>query len=96
MTKEARILIYEPSIEVFFRVMESIDLSNFLQSNRSIVFLVDGINDEMITRSIESIINVNMLPYFDIYVCPNYNRLFTEKVSKFVKDVSRLCENIGI
>lgn len=96
MTKEARILIYEPSIEVFFRVMESIDLSNFLQSNRSIVFLVDGINDEMITRSIESIINVNMLPYFDIYVCPNYNSLFMDKVTKFVKDVSRLCENARV
>ena len=96
MTKEARILIYEPSMDIFFKVMESIDISQFLGSNRSIVFLVDGINDEMITRSIESIININMLPYFDIYVCPNYNRLFTEKVSKFVKDVSRLCENARI
>lgn len=93
MTKEARILIYEPSIDVFFSVMESIDISHFLKSNRSIVFLVDGINDEMITRSIESIINVNMLPFFDIYVSPNYNTLFTEKVSKFVKDVLRLCDN---
>ena len=65
-------------------------------SGRSVVFLVDGINDEMIDRSIESIINVNMLPYFDIYVCPNYNTLFLEKTSKFVKSVSRLCENARI
>lgn len=96
MTKEARILIYEPSMEIFFKVMECIDISNFLDSGRSVVFLVDGINDEMIDRSIESIINVNMLPYFDIYVCPNYNTLFLEKTSKFVKSVSRLCENARI
>ena len=96
MTKEARILIYEPSMEIFFKVMECIDISKFLDSGRSVVFLVDGINDEMIDRSIESIINVNMLPYFDIYVCPNYNTLFLEKTSKFVKSVSRLCENARI
>ena len=96
MTKDARILIYEPSMDIFMSVMESIDISQFLNSERSIVFLVDGINDEMIDRSIESIINVNMLPYFDIYVCPNYNTLFIEKVGKFVKAVSRLCESARI
>ena len=50
MTKEARILIYEPSMEIFFKVMECIDISKFLDSGRSVVFLVDGINDEMIDR----------------------------------------------
>ncbi len=92
MASGARILIYEPSMEIFFSVMENMDISIILSGKRSVVFLVDGINDEMIERSVATIIDVNMLPYFDLYICPNYNVLFLEKVTKFVKTVGRLCE----
>ncbi len=96
LTKEASVLIYEPSIEVFFCILENFDLRKLLESKRNIVYIIGGINDDLIEKSVESIININMLPYMAVTVCPNYELIFTEELSVFLKHISRVCETVRV
>ena len=90
--EEIRILVYEPSLAVFLRVLENFDLSKELKTKRPIIFLVDELNDYAISSTVSRLIDVNMMPYFKMFVLPNYRELFTEKIKSFSEIVAHECE----
>ena len=96
--EQIRILVYEPSLEIFLYVMEHFDFTKELKSKRAIIFIIDGINDYAIDGVVLHLININMLPDFKMYVLPNYRGLFTEKIKKFSDSVFHQCdaERVGL
>lgn len=90
--KSIRVIIYEPSPEVFFEVMENYDLTKLFRSNRNVVFLIKGINEEVTTTTINKIININNLPNLLLYTLPNYENIFTKEIKEFTEILYRRCK----
>lgn len=96
--KNVQILIYEPCIDIFYNVLENIDISTILKSERTILFFVDGINDKLIDYSLGQLITAENFSYIKTFILPNYEKLFATKTLNFVKMVRRKCdtEKVGI
>ena len=86
------ILIYEPSWEIFCHVLRAFDLTNVLRSKKSLIFLVEGLNDKMAESVLKGLITVERLQYLHTITLPNYNRLCLEAIKKFAGVLLRLCE----
>ena len=66
--KNVQILIYEPCIDIFYNVLENIDISTILKSERTILFFVDGINDKLINYSLGQLITAENFSYIKTFI----------------------------
>lgn len=87
------IVVYEPSWEIFKNVLERFDLTKAIKSKKSIVFLVQGLNEKMIYSVLKRLITVERLPYLRTISLPNYNYLCMEKMKEFTSVLLRICED---
>ena len=87
------ILIYEPSWEIFYYVLHAFDLTKAIRSKKSLVFLVEGLNEKLIESVLKGLITVERLPYLHTITIPNYNRLCLEQVKNFTGIMLKRCED---
>lgn len=90
------ILVYEPSWELFYNVLERFDLTDAMKSKKSIVFLVQGLNDDLTEQVLKGVITVERLPYLCTTTLPNYNYLCHSEMKNFTSELLRICENARI
>ena len=87
------VVAYEPSIDLFLNMLETIDLSNTINS-RPIAFCVEGINGEGIENILTTLISAETIDYFKVETHPNYNELFPEQVLKVLKLSNKITDFI--
>lgn len=81
------IMIYEPSIEVFIKAIEEVDLSFLFEEHVPIGLIVDGINEKEQTVYLHTMIHYDSMTMMKIYLSDNYDNIFPEKVKAFVDDI---------
>jgi len=86
LKKEDFLLIYEPSRDVFFHVMEKYDLTSIFASN-NIHLYIEDINDHEFGNSLKAIIGIanykNQIHCFH----PQYDSIFVESYKEFLKHI---------
>lgn len=84
MTKDDLLLIYEPSVDIFLKVMEDFDLRSVIE-HRRVVLVVVGINEKQFADTIRD--NVEWLNLYSqiICCCPRYEQLFVEQYRDFLR-----------
>lgn len=81
------IIIYEPSIQIFFKFLETIPLQQWMEKHL-IVFCVKGIegmDDKAMRGLMQRIIRYEMIPYSRKLILPNYDILFPEEAVEFLQ-----------
>lgn len=78
------LLIYEPSTDVFFHVLENYDISDILGSN-NVSLTVEGINDIEIRNLLTGHVNWLNLKSQIICIHPHYDIIFKESIKVFDK-----------
>jgi len=82
--KTTNILIYEPSIEVFLKALEEVDLSFLFEEDVPIGIIIEGINSKEQKLYFDKMINYDSMAMLKIYVSGNYDKLFKEKTEEFI------------
>lgn len=90
--EQIQIIIYEPCKEIFFYILENIDISRVLESERAIVFFIEGINERVIEFSLSRLIQAENFEFIKIFILPNYEKLFIEKTAEFVTKIKKQCK----
>ena len=88
------IIIYEPSIQIFKKAMESIDLSKGME-NHLIVFWIEGVGEMTLDKMdtiLEKVIKLERLDELQLFVLPNYDVLFPDAKERLLKK----CEDIAL
>ncbi len=91
--KEANIIVYEPSINIFLTLLREVDLSREIEKH-PIGFIVEGLNETEFTPVMRNSLVLENYRYMKEYVHPNYKKLFGEEIRKYVKQLQRYIERI--
>lgn len=83
------ILIYEPSVEVFLKALEEVDLTFLFENNIPVGIVVDGINEKELEIYLNTMITYDSMTKLKVYISGNYEKLFAKKVSGFVDDLKK-------
>lgn len=84
MTKETvRITVYEPSLSIFLKVMEEIDITELFQ-NRAIGLIIEELNGEEKEEIINSFVTFSNISFLKRYIHPNYIELFKKEIVAFL------------
>ena len=83
------ILIYEPSIEVFLKALEEVDLTFLFEDNIPAGIIVDGINEKELDVYLSTMVTYDSMTKLKVYISGNYEKLFATKVSCFVDDLKK-------
>lgn len=81
------IIIYEPSLEIFLKFLEIVDLEQWMEK-QMIIFWVDGLEDmdkPHMKDFLSGIIKYQVLEYTKNLILPNYDVLFAEEAVEFLK-----------
>lgn len=85
------VIVYEPSVELFINLLETIDISNEIES-RPIGFVIEGMNEAALDYVLSRVITYETMSYLKVDVHPNYNVLYPEEVSKALKAANKLTD----
>lgn len=91
--KEANIIVYEPSMNIFLTLLQEIDLSKELEK-LPIGFVIEGLNETEFPQVMANALVLENLDHMKIYVHPNYKVLYGEKIRDYVKKLDRYVEEI--
>ncbi len=91
--KTSNILIYEPSLELFRREMEEVDLSFLFELNKPIGIIVEGLNESEMQAYFHYMISFDNMTSLKYYISGNYKVLFPEQVEGFIKKLKKHVED---
>ncbi len=94
--KTSNILIYEPSMELFRRALQEVDLSFLFEPDAPIGVIVEGLNESERMAYFHFMISFDNMTSLKCYVSGNYPKLFPEKVGDFIKELKKYVENVEI
>ena len=86
------IVIYEPSKEIFFKVLESIDITDLLQKDAKCIFVIDGLTGVKVENVIQKMISVEVMDHIKTFILPNYEMIFAKEMLLFAKTIREKCE----
>lgn len=86
------VIVYEPSKEIFQKVLETIDIVDLLENMR-LRILVHGVNEEKLYRLMEKEINSSNFYNQTCYVLPRYGEIFPRVYAKFIDEMRKAQEN---
>lgn len=94
--KTANILIYEPSLELFRRELEEVDLAFLFEKDIPVGLIVEGLNQSELKLYFHHFISVDNMAFLKIYMSGNYENIFHDSVDNFVKDLKRFLRDIDV
>lgn len=85
--KTVKVIIYEPSMEIFMKVLEEHDLS-FLEDEK-VALVVDGMNEKSF-----KVFQGAYVKYYNLvimkYICyPNYNTIFKKEYKNYMEEIKK-------
>ena len=87
------IVIYEPSKEIFFKVLESMDITDLLQKDAKCIFVIDGLTGVKVENVIQKMISVEVMDHIKTFILPNYEMIFAKEMLLFAKTIREKCES---
>ena len=78
-----KVVVVEPSAEMFNIVMNEFDISDILGDPR-VFIAVDGISDGIYNEFLGVFLNYSNYELLDIYALPNYDRIFTSRFTELM------------
>ncbi len=81
------VMVYEPCINIFLKMLETVDMRELFEENASVVLVVEGINQWELKYYISQMISLESMSKVKLYLSGNYNVLFQKEVAEFIKDV---------
>ncbi len=94
-SEQFNILIYEPCVEVFLKVLEEIDITEVFE-NRPVALLVKSVNDEELIPVMSKWLTNETLSYFRTRILPGYDKLFFEEIKEFLGIVKRTLQRMKV
>lgn len=94
--KRISIVVYEPSIDIFLSIMETVDLGGLLDTDCSLIFVIDEISGVQIEAVVQQMITVANMDRVKLYIIPNYERLFSTKILSFAKKIREKCNECAV
>ncbi len=92
---EINIMVYEPSIEIFYFLLENVDISDYFD-NRALGLVIEGINETEMDGVIRSYISLANIEFLKNYTNRGYAALFPEQVVYFLKRLDKLSSDIVV
>lgn len=80
--KDCKIMIYEPSSDIFWEAIEREEWAKLLDLSNIYLF-IEGINEEYFFHSIQEFLDYSNIQLTHLGVLPNYERIFQESYIKF-------------
>lgn len=77
--EDCLILVYEPSVEIFQRVMETIDISHII-NDKPVMLVVEQLNSEDLKNGLLVMMKLDTVASLKISISPNYDHLFPKQV----------------
>lgn len=74
-SKEANVVVYEPSIHIFMAMLENIDISKEIE-DRPIAFVVKGLNEEEFEPVMRGVMTLENMSFLIEEIHPNYRGFF--------------------
>lgn len=87
------VIAYEPSKDLFFNMLENIDLVTEIES-RPIAFIVEGVNENEFAPVINQLITTETMEFLKVETHPNYSILYPDKVRSVLEKIFRLTDGI--
>ena len=94
--KTANIIIYEPSLELFRRAAEEVDLTFLFALDIPVALIVDGLNENEMEAYFKACINYTNMTSLKVFISGNYDILFAEKVAAFMKDLNYFVQSESV
>lgn len=85
--KYTKILVYEPSFEIFKTAVQEVDLTSIFDSNR-VGLVVDSMNNDEWEYLVDSEFDIDLISQTYVYINPNYKCLFPEKIHEALQIVT--------
>lgn len=89
------ILIYEPSVHIFLKALNVVNLTQALQKHK-MVFLLEEYNSNFYRFTLSKFMTYNRLSFFSYFVHPNYAELFPESVLKCTQIANQMAEELEV
>lgn len=89
------VVVYEPSINIFRKLLEEIDLSDVIR-NRPIAFIVEGINDVEFEPVMHKVLAVQNMGFLKEEIHPNYREFYGEKIVEKVRILDKKITQIRV
>ena len=91
--KSVNIMVYEPSIDIFYEMMEKMDITIYFE-NRAVGLVVEGLNEKELKNVVTAFMNLASVGGLKIYTNVNYKMLFPDKVLHFLKCIDQVSTRI--
>lgn len=88
---KCKILVYEPSLDIFWEAINRKEWTELLQLNNVFLF-AEGINDEYFFHVIQQFLNYSNFQLVHLGVLPNYERIFQNNYIKFCQAIESAME----
>lgn len=90
---KSKIIVYEPCIDIFFKVM-SFEEVMLLSQNENICIIVDGINDNYFFAVLQNVIDCSNYQLVVQSILPNYLELFKRKYQYMLEIYKNVVESL--
>lgn len=71
--KDAKVIIYEPDIDIFVEAMKHVDLTDIIER---CILIVKGINDKILPTLMSGGMSYSLIEYTRFYILPNYWNIY--------------------
>ncbi len=83
---DMRVLIYEPSSELFLKMLDVVDLTDFFSDRVRVI--VEGVNEDLFLAVMEEMITYENYKDYQIYLTPRMADAFPESRETFVRHIA--------
>lgn len=80
------VLIYEPDLNIFLTAIHNFDLKDIFQ-NKNVYLVVNGINEDKLNDTLQSIISYQNRNMVVPSILPNYDKLYLEKCNLYLEKI---------
>ncbi len=90
---DVRIFLYEPSLKIFLKCIEEVDLSDILEKREVIIGLDDNISYKQINDIVSELVTIANLEFVQRYILPGYASLYPKEVKKYLDIIRKPITN---
>lgn len=91
---DVKIYIHEPSLKIFLKCIEEVDLSGIFEKREIIISLDDNTSYSQIAGIVVSCINMANLEFTKRYILPGYISLYPKEVRKYLEIIHKPINDI--
>lgn len=83
--EEVWVFVYEPSMKIFIKCIQTVDLSDVFEKRKVVIGLDDSISYSEISSLVARHINMAVMEFSRRYILPGYSKLYPNEAKKFME-----------